>query len=373
MPEPLKNMFDEKFVSELADDIRKVYSRFDSRKFIDDVFDRDWKKKELKERMRHITECLKAHLPEPYEKAVSILVEVTKEHRSVRKKNDEISFCDMVFPDFAEKYGIDHYNISVKAMEEFTKVSSSEFAVREFIIKYPKKMHKQLMQWAKDRDPSVRRLASEGSRPRLPWAIALPEFKKDPSPILPVLEILKDDPELFVRRSAANSLNDISKENPEITLSIAEQWIGRSENTDWILKHALRGLLKKGNPRALKLFGFDSKKLDIQISDLRVNSKLKIGENLNFSFRLVTGKKERKLRLEYAVDYVKAKGKVSKKVFQISEKIYPPERDFEIQGKQSFRNMTTRIHYPGKHSLSVLVNGQSFAEASFDLLDMDRK
>lgn len=373
MPEPLKNMFDEKFVSGLAEDIRKVYREFDSANFIRDVFDGKWQEKELKERMRHISDCMRKYLPESYEEAVSILMKTASEHRAERKLNDEISFCDMVFPDFTEKYGIDHYDISVKSMEEFTKVSSSEFAVRIFIIKYPKKMMKQMMKWARHKDPSVRRLASEGSRPRLPWAAALPEFKKDPSPILPILEILKNDPELFVRRSAANSLNDISKDNPEITLRIAEKWIGKSENTDWILKHGLRGLLKKGNSRALKLFGFDSKKTDIQISDIQMKRELRIGEDLPFSFQLRTGKTDQKLRLEYEIEYVKAKKGPSRKVFQIVEKKFPAKAEIEIRRKQSFRNMTTRVHYPGRHILRILVNGHRFAEESFNLRTPDKK
>jgi 3-methyladenine DNA glycosylase AlkC len=221
------------------------------------------------------------------------------------------------------------------------------------------------MDWAEDKDAKVRRLASEGCRPRLPWAMALPKFKKDPSPILPILEKLKDDASEDVRRSVANNLNDISKDNPDLTLEICEKWSGQSENTDKIVKHACRTLLKAGNKRALAIFGY-SDPSSIGVDNLSLDKKnLKIGDDLTFSFDITVATKS-KVRLEYAVYFVKAKGKISKKVFKISEKDYGPGT-YSISRKQAFQEQTTRKHYPGTHRIAIIVNGEEKARTSFEL------
>ncbi|MDX1958530.1 MAG: DNA alkylation repair protein [Leptospiraceae bacterium] len=370
MPEPLKNLYSKNFIETLATDISKVYSQFNSKEFITNVLEQGWKDKELKERMRHITICLKKFLPEDYTKAVSILVKTTKLHRKKTALTEKIDFCDLVFPDFVEVYGLDDYEVSIPALEEFTKISSSESAIRHFIIRYPEKTMKQMLFWAKNPNHKVRRLASEGSRPRLPWTIALNAYKKDPTPILPILEILKEDSSLYVRRSVANNLNDISKDNPEIVLQLAQKWIGKNEDTNWILKHACRGLLKKGNPTALKIFGFNVEAKKIEVNHLSLKKdKIKIGETLFFSFDLfLKEKKGKKLRLEYAIDYVKSNGKLSRKVFILTEKEFQPETNYSFHRKQSFRDMTTRVHYTGTHSLTILINGLEYQSIQFEVI-----
>ncbi|MCA9890935.1 MAG: hypothetical protein KC546_21305, partial [Anaerolineae bacterium] len=212
----------------------------------------------------------------------------------------------------------------------------------------------------------VRRLASEGCRPLLPWNIRLNQFVKDPTPILPILETLKADDSLYVRKSVANNLNDLSKNHPDLVLDIAERWYGDNEHTNWIVKHALRTLLKKGNQRALSIFGFGDVD-DVTISKLTVTPDLiAIGDDLFFSFDLLLkADQTKKLRLEYAIHYVKANGSRSKKVFQISEREVTPNTSHTIKSKQSFRNMTTRKHYPGQHKIEILVNGISKAQAAF--------
>jgi hypothetical protein len=195
--------------------------------------------------------------------------------------------------------------------------------------------------------------------------MALPKFKKDPSPILPILEKLKDDASEDVRRSVANNLNDISKDNPDLALEICERWSGQSENTDKIVKHACRTLLKAGDKRALAIFGYGDPSL-IGVENLSLDKKaLKIGDAMTFSYDITVAKKS-KVRLEYAVYFVKSKGKSSKKVFKITEKDYEPGT-FSITRKQSFIEQTTRKHYPGVHQISIIVNGEEKAKASFEL------
>jgi hypothetical protein len=218
----------------------------------------------------------------------------------------------------------------------------------------------------------VRRLASEGCRPQLPWATDLPAFVKDPRPILPVLETLKDDPSEYVRKSVANNLNSISKDHPDLVLDICKRWIGHSKERDRIVKHACRTLLKAGNRRALLLFGFaDPTHLTpavLAIDHLILDrERLSIGETLRFCFDLcVKGEAPRKVRLELGVDYRKARGHLSRKIFQMGEATYAPGRH-SIERRHSFQNRSTRVHYPGEHRISILVNGVQKASASFHL------
>jgi 3-methyladenine DNA glycosylase AlkC len=347
-----ERFFNQEFVSRLSEDVQKEYPRFDKKKFHSFIFTSDWKKKELKERMHHIADALHLSLPPDYSKAIAILSAVAVRH--IKEKNT--GFGDMCFSDFVERFGLDHIDVSLPALALFTQACSSEYAVRPFIINYPERMMKQMEKWSKHKNYHVRRLASEGCRPRLPWAVALPEFKKDPSPIIPILENLKNDESEYVRRSVANNLNDISKDHPKTVLSIARQWYGENTNVNAILKHALRTQLKKGNVEALKIFGF-SAKTSAKITDLRVEpNDIMIGESVRFYFTVKAVKNET-LRIEYWVNFVKSNGSASKKVFQITEDEFEKRTRKEFSRKHRFQDFTTRKHYPGKHMISIVVNG----------------
>jgi 3-methyladenine DNA glycosylase AlkC len=357
MAERLKDMFFTKdSINEFADAIQQHYSAFDKQQFFKLMFDESFGAKELLDKMKHTTKCLFDTLPKPYEKALDILIKAAPDVRG---------FEAMALPDFVATYGMDNWDLSLPALGHFTKYYSSELAIRPFLAKDPEKGMAYMAGWAEDKNPKVRRLASEGCRPRLPWAMALPKFKKDPSLILPILEKLKEDTSEDVRRSVANNLNDISKDNPDLALDICEKWYGQSENTDKIVKHACRTMLKAGEKRALAIFGYSDPSL-IAVESVKLDKKaLKIGDFLNFSFDITVAKKS-KVRLEYAVYFVKAKGKSSKKVFKITEKDYE-SGTFSITRKQSFIEQTTRKHYPGTHHISIIVNGEEKTKASFEL------
>jgi 3-methyladenine DNA glycosylase AlkC len=361
MAERLKDLFFTRAtLTRLAEAIAQADAKFDREKFLALVFDDQWKTKELKARMRHAAICLGQTLPKSYAQALKILKQVAPQSRG---------FDGMIFPEFVEVYGLEDWERSLPALEFFTRFGSSEFAVRPFLDRDPERALKYFLTWAESSEPHVRRLASEGCRPRLPWAMALPKFKADPSPILPVLEKLKNDPSDYVRKSVANNLNDISKDHPESMIEICERWYGQSPHTDWIVKHACRGLLKARDDRALRLFGFVVSG-QVEVTKLKLeNKRLPIGEDLTFSFELqISGNGERKLRLEYTIDFVKANGKTSKKVFQISEKIYT-SGVFPVRKKHSTANRTTRKHYAGAHQLAIVVNGKELAAAIFELLE----
>jgi hypothetical protein len=211
-------------------------------------------------------------------------------------------------------------------------------------------------------------LASEGCRPRLPWAKALPAFKADPSAILPVLEKLSNDPSEYVRRSVANNLNDIAKDHPDVTLEVGRRWIGTSKETDWIVRHACRTLLKAGDPRALRLFGFEDP-VGVGVEALGMDDpEPRIGDATAYRFDLLLSEKSpTKLRVDLAVDYMKASGKPSRKVFKIAEGVYKAPGKHRLERKIDFQQRSTRKHYAGEHRLVVVVNGVKMADLSFAL------
>ncbi len=245
--ELLKNRYSKAFVADLADRIGDVYGDFDRAGFVKAVMSEGWRALELKGRMKRISETLHRFLPPNYGDALAVLKKIAP---------DEQGFEYLFLPDFVERYGMDSFEPSMKALESFTEFASAEFAVRPFIVRHPDRMMRRMKRWAKSRNEHLRRLASEGCRPRLPWAMALPEFKRDPSPVLEVLDALKTDSSEYVRRSVANNLNDISKDHPNTTLRIARSWKGISSETDRLVKHACRTLLKAGRREAMELFGY---------------------------------------------------------------------------------------------------------------------
>lgn len=349
----LKNYLDLNFIKTLSADIQHASKKFDADGFVKKI-QPQLGRLELKQRIRLVSTLLNEFMAGSYENKISVLKKVAPRHSGL---------AGLIFPDFVEVHGQDEVDVSVEAMKFFTSFSSSEFAIRPFIEKHPNRMMKELLKWTQDSNEHIRRLASEGCRPRLPWSFKLRGLIKDPSTILLILEKLKDDDSLYVRKSVANNLNDISKDHPDLVLSLAKKWIGKSQNTDWILKHALRTLLKKGDQRALKLFGVAAAK-NVQIKDLAVSkSKNPIGSSVQFEF-VVKNKSEQMLRLEYAIHYLKKNGTYTKKVFKISEK-QVLSGDHHVIRRHSLRQMTTRKHNVGLHRIEVIINGQSMMQAEF--------
>lgn len=357
MPELLKNIYNPAFIEKLAGHLKKNYPAFDRRSFIQNIFDHSWDTLELKQRLRHITLMLQRHLPDNYRRAL-IVLKKTAPHFN--------GFHAMFFPDYVEVCGLDDPEISLPALEYFTQFSSSEFAIRPFIIRYTDRVMRTMKTWTRHDNHHVRRLASEGCRPRLPWAMALPEFKKDPAPILPILERLKTDPSEYVRRSVANNLNDIAKDHPELVLDIAQKWYGKKTETDRIVRHACRTLLKRSNGRALSFFGFNSTN-GVHVTEFQWKPEsLHIGQHGFFSFQVMV-KDPVKLRIEYSIDFIKAGDKISRKIFMISEREFSRASIVTFHKKHSFRNLTTRTHYPGKHVFTIVINGKQFVEKTFML------
>lgn len=348
---------------DLASRIKAVFPSFQENDFVDHIMNETWDALELKARMRQITINLGKYLPPDYKQALGIIDQVVAGYPS--GYND---YALIYFPDFVEVYGQDecHWDLSMAAIERYTPLSTAEFAVRPFIIKQEARMMQQMAVWARHDNEHVRRLASEGCRPALPWGQALTSFKKDPSPVLPILEQLNTDPSLYVRKSVANHLNDISKTHPDLVTKIARDWYGRHEYTDWIVKHGCRTLLKKGDPEALSIFGYDNSPADISAFALGASSVM-IGEELMFSFT-VSAKETMKVRLEYGVDYVKANGRRNRKVFKISEILLKEGEKKSYTKVHCFADLSTRKHYPGTHSIALIINGIECEKLDFELV-----
>ncbi|RXK86063.1 DNA alkylation repair protein [Filimonas effusa] len=363
----LKDLYSKTFYNRLCNSLEKAIPGFNRKIFIKAIYTPAFEDMELKERMRHTTLTLHSFLPADFENAVALLKTSIEQLRADDFPNGGLEF--IFFPDYIELYGLNDYKTSVKAMEFITQFITCEFAIRPFLVKYNGKLMQQMLKWSLHSNAAVRRLATEGCRPRLPWATAVPGLKKDPSPILPILENLKTDPSESVRRSVANNLNDISKDHPGLVIGIAAKWKGISKEVDAIIKHGCRTLLKQGHTGILKHYGLESRKLTL--SNFVIHTpEVKIGESVSFSFTIANKNSEAQMvRLEYGVYYRKANGKATRKVFKVSERVYAPKEKCTIQRRQKFVLITTRTFYTGQHQLSIIVNGEEKGIEVFELKD----
>lgn len=354
--EPLKNIYTPELIASFADQVNDVYPSFAKRLFLEEVFNDAWPVMELKQRMRHITVVLHQHLPPSYEEAINVLLQLAPGCKGM---------AFLFFPDYVEQYGLTYWDTSMKALACFTQYSTAEYAVRPFIEQDQFKMMRQMRQWAKDRNVHIRRLASEGCRPRLPWASPLKALQRDPEVILPILEQLKQDDEKYVMKSVANNLNDISKDHPQLVFELAQQWYGKHPSTDWIVRHGCRTLLKKRHQEALLLFGLKGPEgiagSSIKLSPASVN----LGESVTLSIAFDVPE-ERYLRVEYSIGFIKANGKGSSKLFRVAERTFTRGGHL-ITKTHHFKDLSTRKHYPGNHHIGLWINGRQMAEASLAL------
>lgn len=358
----IKDRYHYESIHKVALDIKSVYKEFQVDEFMESTVDASWNSLEMKDRIIKISKTLGEYLPKNYNEAINIIDKV------VMNYGDWLDSFAGFFPTFVDIYGqnIEDWDISMGALERYTLYASSEFAVRVFIIKDEKRMMKQMLKWSTSDNGLVRRLSCEGCRPALPWGQALTSFKKDPTSILPILENLKEDASIHVRKSVANNVNDISKTHPSLVIAIAKEWYGKSKETDWIVKHGCRTLLKRGNRDALAFFGYDNA-IAITVENFALSkASICIGEDISFSF-VISTKQAAKVRLEYGIDYVKANGKRNRKIFKISEMSLNDNEQKQYTKKRSFADLSTRKHYAGVHSIALIVNGMEQALQDFEL------
>jgi len=259
----------------------------------------------------------------------------------------------------------------LKLLAQLTGRFSSEFAIRTFLNADLHRTLDSAVLWTSSGDEAVRRLASEGTRPRLPWAKQVPAFRSQPAAALPILDLLYRDESETVRRSVANHLNDISRADPDLAVRTASRWLKKSDpNTSRMVRHAMRTLVKQANPGALSLLGFSSAD-EISIGAPTLASHVvSMGGELSFEGVIVNeGSHAARLVIDYVVHYQKANGTLAPKVFKLSAKTLQPGERLTVQKRHSFKPISTRKHYVGAHSLGLQVNGALSEIVNFDVVE----
>lgn len=359
-------MYSREWVLSLGNYLNKVDSNIKPSEFQKQVFTSPWKEMELKERINRLADVVIQNWQGPIADIYPKIIELM---RLLRNQGiSDFNFPYIFLNDIVTKSGLSDFKTSMMAFEKITVFSSAEFAIRFFYKHHFDKTLKQMFLWSKHKEPMVRRLASEGSRPMLPWGIGIPEIKKNPEIHLSILENLWDDQDEIVRRSVANHLNDISKLNPEFVLGFCESKFGKSTELDKNLKHSLRTLLKKGNTKALAFFSYDTKWKPHQWKFSLSKKEIKIGNPIEFKINLTQNSKDKtKVRLEYKIGFRLSNGNYGYKVFQLGERILLPSETIEITKKHSFAPITTRVYYPGTQTVSILINGNEYNMQKFEL------
>ena len=360
MAEPLKHLIDEAVVETLR-------ARLDLPRSFAVEAASALSSLELKDRVRHLSRMLHKVLPAEFPAAVDrILGALPPPSQDDQALMGEVWVWPLA--QFIEDYGCNEPELSLLALHAITQRFSAEFAVRPFIDQHPELTLAMFASWVDDPNLHVRRLVSEGSRPRLPWGQRLPGVQHDPQRTLALLERLKDDPEEYVRRSVANHLNDISKDHPDLVTEVARRWLAEDgADRKALVRHALRGLIKGGHAGALDVLGFGPPQVTVE--DFTVTpDRVLVGGALTIRGCLRSDATQ-SLIVDYAVHHRKANGKSSAKVFKGRTAEVALGDLFTWEKEHSLRPVTTRRYYPGAHRVELLVNGQALAEASFELLE----
>jgi len=363
MAEPLKTVFNHDMVDDMASHIAAAWPDFDRERFTT-LAAKGLETLEFKERYLHIAAAMKAGLPDDFSEAAAILTKALPG----RDKSGISGWAVMALNAYVSENGRNHFDTAMTLLKEMTPHLTSEYGIRFFILDDRERAFGYLCKWARDPDYHVRRLASEGCRPRLPWAIRLPALIRDPSPILPILEMLKDDSEEYVRRSVANNLNDIAKDHPNLVADIAAQWLADcSPEREKLLRHACRTLIKQGHRKTLGNFGFLAPdKLETRINI--ATPHVKLGAALEFDLDVSSkASNDQNLLIDFAVHHVKANGVRTPKVFKLKSLTLPGGGSVTIHKRHPIRPVTTRVYYPGTHELEVMINGTSVGSAPFEL------
>lgn len=367
--QPLKDGLDRAAIERIAATFATVEPGFDRAAFVGLACD-ELDRLELKDRVVRIAESLNTVLPRPFPKALAVILKAA-DSWPARDPDDAFGgFVAWPMIDFVGLYGVDHPDRSLPALRRLTRLFSAEFAIRPFLVAHRDLTLAHLDRWVEDPDEHVRRLVSEGTRPLLPWGQRLREFRADPSAGLRLLERLKDDPSEYVRRSVANHLNDIARDHPDITLDVCRRW-SRDAGPERrrIVRHALRSLLKQGDPRALKLLGFDDG-TDVSAEAFSLTpDSVSMGGSIEFALDLrSTGSRPQGLLVDYAIHHRKANGGTTPKVFRLKTLDLAPGATVRLAKRHAFRPITTRRYHAGTHEIEVIVNGRSVARGAFELV-----
>ena len=365
------NLFREAYsigvVHRIAEQICAAWDGFVAERFLGVVLP-GYEDRGFGDRARRIVAGLEATLPEDFPEAAAILVRALgPEPNPESELTGFEGFYVVPYTMYVSRHGMEHLETSLDALYEMTKRFSAESEIRPFLLRYPVQTIEFLRRLTTDVSPYARRLASEGTRPRLPLASRLPAFQRDPAPVIGLLDALVTDPSEMVRRSVANNVNDISKDNPEIAVETLRTWRERypRETTERIIRHALRTLIKRDHPGALALLGFETTGLALE-SWTAEPSTLALGGALTFCATLAsTVDADQKIALNYVIHFVKARGERKPKVFRLPDKTLSAGGTLTIERTHVFRDYRNQRFYPGTHRIELVANGRVLAGSDF--------
>ncbi|MDH5393246.1 MAG: DNA alkylation repair protein [Gammaproteobacteria bacterium] len=360
MAESLKDKYlNADFFLQLSRDLKAAYPALNQKQFYQQCIT-PLDSLQLKQCITHTTLTVGRHLPDNYKKSIHVLYDFS---RLIDNK-----FGYIFLSEFVSTFGRQDYKTSIKALRDFTQYSSSEFAIREFLQLDFDTTIRHMLEWAEHDNEHIRRLASEGCRPRLPWANKLPQIIEQPQLSWPILEKLKQDPATYVQKSVANHINDISKDNADWLIKKLQHWNTDTPVTQWIIKHGCRTLIKQGHETTLSLLGFAKPDIEFNSFSLSTNN-IEIGEAFEFCFSVMNQSiKKQKLNIDYRIHFMKKNGTLQPKTFKLKLLLLPPSAAITVCKKHAFKIMTTRKLYPGNHRLEILINGISFKTVGFKLL-----
>jgi 3-methyladenine DNA glycosylase AlkC len=363
----LKDQFGPSAPRAIAAMIRAVHEEFPHQEFLRDSLS-GYGPLALTARGQQIATALHRHLPADYPLAVDILLRSASQTHGHKASGGMAAFLYMPHLFFVARHGLDHFEESMRAQYALTQLFTAEFSIRAFLEKHPEKTLQRLREWTQDPSPHVRRLVSEGTRPRLPWAARLRSFQKDPRPVIELLELLKDDPALYVRRSVANNLNDIGKDHPALLTEVARRWLrDAGEERRWVVNHALRSAVKRADAGALGALGFGAKAA-VKLRGAAIEpTNPRIGGHVSVSFELHNpGRKLQPVMADLVVHFVKARG-TGAKTFKLKALQLAAGQTARLSKKIGLQQLTTRKHYPGEHRVEALLNGQRLPLGTFKL------
>jgi 3-methyladenine DNA glycosylase AlkC len=383
MAEAFKNLINPGTVDRAGHHLRRVWAGFDRQRF-ERIASAGLDSLEFKARAMQLADALEATLPGDFARAAGYIEASLAPTTPLDDRGEPVGLASgdgaaaaddglrgwvvWSLAEFVARRGMDDVPRALACLHALTQRFSAEFAIRPFIQRHPEAVFTTLHRWLDDPSAHVRRLISEGSRPRLPWGLRLQALVADPSPCLPLLRALQDDPSAYVRRSVANHLNDIAKDHPERVADwVRTQLPGASAERHALLRHASRGLVKQGHAPTLAAWGlpqgFEGRAV------LRLSApRARIGEGIGLSLALrSTAPAEQPLLIDYLVHHVRANGRTSAKVFKGWKTTLAAGASQTFSKRHSLRPVTTRTLYPGRHRIEVQINGQRCAEATFDL------
>lgn len=356
----LKNLLGPDAIATIADAGAAAAPRFDRPMFLRAAAD-GLDALSIMERVRHIADALHGALPDDYPATLDVL-------RAMAPRLTH-GFQAIAITEIVARHGLGDFDRSMAALADLTRFGSAEFAIRPFLAADTERALAMMLGWTASADEHVRRLASEGARPRLPWAARVPALKADPTRAAPILEALKADPAIYVRKSVANHLNDIAKDRPGWLVERLAHWPQDDERTAWIVRHALRTLIKQGNPTALALIGVGHgaavavRRFAVEPAAVRLGQRVVIAAELASETA-----DDQPLVVDYRVHYARPGGKSAPKVFKLKSFTLAGGDSAHLSISQTIRDFTTRRHHPGRHRVELIVNGQTMGEAAFDLM-----